>query len=54
MQLLVSAANGLPRLLNHLAQRSLEEAVAQNSRTITAEHVQGALALLPWVAQLPK
>lgn len=54
LQLLVRACNGLPRLLNHLAQRALEEAAAQNSRTITAEHVQRALELLPWVAQLAK
>ena len=50
--LLLQAANGLPRLLNHLAQRALEQAAAQNVRTITATHVQAALELLPWVAQL--
>jgi len=54
LQLLLQAANGLPRLLNHLAQRALEEAVLQNSRAITAAHVQRALELLPWVAQLAK
>ncbi|HWT78094.1 MAG TPA: AAA family ATPase [Candidatus Methylomirabilis sp.] len=54
LQLLVQAGNGLPRLLNHLAQRALEEAAAQNSRTITALHVQRALELLPWVAQLAR
>jgi general secretion pathway protein A len=54
LQLLLQAGNGLPRLLNHLAQRSLEEAAAQNSRTVTATHVQRALELLPWVAQLAK
>ena len=54
LQLLVQAGNGLPRLLNHLAQRALEEAAAQNSRTITALHVQRALELLPWVAQLTR
>jgi type II secretory pathway predicted ATPase ExeA len=52
LHLLVQTANGLPRLLNHLAQRALEEAAAQNSRTVTAAHVQRALELLPWVAQL--
>jgi type II secretory pathway predicted ATPase ExeA len=52
LQLLLQAGNGLPRLLNHLAQRALEEAAAQNSRAITAAHVQRALELLPWVAQL--
>jgi type II secretory pathway predicted ATPase ExeA len=52
LQLLLQAGNGLPRLLNHLAQRALEEAAARNSRTVTAGHVQRALELLPWVAQL--
>ena len=52
LQLLLQAGNGLPRLLNHLAQRALEEAAAQNSRPITAAHVQRALELMPWVAQL--
>lgn len=54
LQLLLQAGNGLPRLLNHLAQRALEEAAAQNSRAITAAHVQRALDLLPWLAQLAK
>lgn len=54
LQLLVQAGNGLPRLLNHLAQRALEEAASQNSRIITAAHVQRALELLPWVAQLTR
>lgn len=52
LNLLLQAANGLPRLLNHLAQRALEEALGQNSRTVTAPHVQQALQLLPWVTQL--
>jgi general secretion pathway protein A len=52
LQLLLQAGNGLPRLLNHLAQRALEEAAAQNSRAVAAAHVQRALELLPWVAQL--
>jgi type II secretory pathway predicted ATPase ExeA len=54
LALLLQAGNGLPRLLNHLAQRALEEAAAQNSRIVTAAHVQRALELLPWVAQLAK
>lgn len=54
LALLLQAGNGLPRLLNHLAQRALEEAATQNSRTVTAAHVQRALELLPWVAQLAK
>jgi len=54
LSLLLQAGNGLPRLLNHLAQRALEEAAAQNCPTVTAPHVQRALELLPWVAQLAK
>jgi type II secretory pathway predicted ATPase ExeA len=54
LQLLLQAGNGLPRLLNHLAQRALEQAAAQNSRAVTAAHVQRALELLPWVTQLAK
>ncbi|HOC55784.1 MAG TPA: ATP-binding protein [Verrucomicrobiota bacterium] len=54
LALLLQAGNGLPRLLNHLAQRALEEAAAQSSRMVTAAHVQRALELLPWVAQLAK
>jgi type II secretory pathway predicted ATPase ExeA len=53
LALLLQAAQGLPRLLNHLAQRTIEQALAQNARTITAAHVQQALELLPWLAQLP-
>jgi general secretion pathway protein A len=52
LALLLQAANGLPRLLNHLAQRAVEQAAAQSARAITAAHVQQALELLPWVAQL--
>lgn len=52
LRLLLQAANGLPRLLNHLAQRALEEAAAQNSRAVSSTHVQRALELLPWVTQL--
>jgi general secretion pathway protein A len=53
LQLLLQAGHGLPRLLNHLAQRTLEEAALDNSRAITSAHVQRALELMPWVAQLP-
>jgi type II secretory pathway predicted ATPase ExeA len=53
LQLLLQAGHGLPRLLNHLAQRTLEEAALDNSRAVTSAHVQRALELMPWVAQLP-
>jgi type II secretory pathway predicted ATPase ExeA len=52
LHLLLQAAQGLPRLVNHLAQRALEQAAGQNSRTITAAHVQSALHLMPWLARL--
>jgi len=52
LQLLLQAGHGLPRLLNHLAQRALEEAALENSRAITSVHVQRALELMPWVAQI--
>lgn len=52
LELLLRAGNGRPRLLNHLAQRALEEAATANSGAVTAVHVQRALELLPWVAQL--
>jgi len=52
LSLLLQAGNGLPRLLNHLAQRALEEAATQNSRTVTTAHMQRALELLPWVTRL--
>jgi len=50
--LLVQAANGLPRAINHLAQRAIEAAAAQNSRLITTAHLQRAIELLPWIARL--
>lgn len=52
LQLLLQAGQGLPRLLNHLAQRALEQAAAQNARAVSAAHVQQALELLPWLTRL--
>ena len=52
LHLLVQAANGLPRAINHLAQRAVETAAAQNSRVITTAHLQRAFELLPWIAKL--
>lgn len=52
LQLLFQAAQGLPRLLNHLAQRTLAAAVDQNSRSVSSLHVQSALQLMPWLAKL--
>ena len=52
IELLVQSANGLPRQLNHLAQRALEEAAILDSRTVTPNHVHSALDLMPWVARV--
>jgi len=52
LRLLLQAAHGRPRLVNHLAQRALEAAAAQNLRSVAATHVQSALELMPWLAKL--
>jgi type II secretory pathway predicted ATPase ExeA len=43
--LLLRIANGLPRAINHLAQRAFEEAARANTRLIRREHLQQALDL---------
>lgn len=52
-QLLLEASGGLPRTLNHLAQRSMEHAARAHSKLITADHVRLALKQLPWLIRLP-
>ncbi len=52
LHLVLQAAHGLPRILNHLAQRALEQAAGQNCRLIASAHVQSALQLMPWLAKL--
>jgi type II secretory pathway predicted ATPase ExeA len=49
LELLIQAANGLPRLINHLAQRAIEAAAAAGSSSIGPTHVQAALDRLPWL-----
>jgi type II secretory pathway predicted ATPase ExeA len=48
-QLLLQIAGGIPRAINHLGQRSFEEAARNHSRQICVEHVQHALEQLPWL-----
>lgn len=48
-ELLVRIAGGIPRAINHLAQRSFEEAARDRSRQIRNQHVQQALEQLPWL-----
>lgn len=52
LELLIQAADGLPRALNHLAQRALEEAARAASASISALHVQKALDRLPWLTTI--
>ena len=49
LELLIQAAGGLPRAINHLAQRAIEAAAAAATPTISAIHVQAALDRLPWL-----
>jgi type II secretory pathway predicted ATPase ExeA len=52
LELLVQAADGLPRAINHLAQRAIEEAACAASTSISASHVQNALDRLPWLTAI--
>jgi len=51
-QLLLRIAGGIPRAINHLGQRSFEEAARERSRQIRVEHVQHALEQLPWLGTI--
>jgi type II secretory pathway predicted ATPase ExeA len=53
-QLLVQAAGGIPRTVNHLAQRAMEHAARVHSKLITADHVRRALQQLPWLGRMPE
>lgn len=53
-ELLIQASGGLPRTLNHLAQRAMEHAARTHSRLIAADHVRAALRQLPWLLRLPE
>ncbi len=51
-QLILRIAGGIPRAINHLGQRSFEEAARERSRQIRAQHVQQALEQLPWLGRI--
>ena len=52
LELLVQVGGGLPRTINHLAQRAMEAAASVDSVEVSAVHVQAALDRLPWLVQL--
>ena len=52
LELLIQAGGGLPRTINHLAQRAMEAATAEGSVDVTAAHVQAGIDRLPWLVNL--
>jgi type II secretory pathway predicted ATPase ExeA len=52
LELLIQAAGGLPRAINHLAQRAIEAAAACANSSISATDVQTALDRLPWLSSM--
>lgn len=50
-ELLLQSAQGSPRRVNHLLQRSMEEAACANRRAVTTADVQKALDQLPWISR---
>lgn len=50
--LLLQSAQGTPRTVNALLQRSIEQAAIAQRRNVTSTDVQAALDALPWVARL--
>jgi general secretion pathway protein A len=49
--LLLQSAQGIPRILNSLLQRSMEQAALSNRRNVTSADVQLALDTLPWLTR---
>lgn len=50
--LLLQSAQGIPRTLNQLLQRAMEQAALANRRVVTSADVQLALDALPWLARV--
>jgi type II secretory pathway predicted ATPase ExeA len=50
--LLLQSGQGLPRTLNALLQRAMEQAAMANRRVVTCADVQLALDALPWIARI--
>lgn len=50
-ELLLQSAQGSPRLLNNLLQRSFEAAAQAQRREISRSDIQASLDTLPWVAR---
>jgi type II secretory pathway predicted ATPase ExeA len=50
-ELLVQAAAGIPRIINHLGQRAFEQAARGHSRQIKPEHIHHGLKQMPWIGK---
>ena len=50
IDMLIQACDGVPRMLNHLASRSLQAAAMDNQQRISSAHFQQALQSMPWLA----
>lgn len=53
LELIVQAAQGLPRLINHICQRAFEIACRVESPRIDPPHIREALDQMPWLIQPP-
>jgi type II secretory pathway predicted ATPase ExeA len=51
LELIVQSAQGTPRNLNTLLQRSLENAALENRREISTQDIHAALDQLPWMTR---
>lgn len=52
LELLIQAGGGLPRTINHLAQRAMEAAASASSVDVSAAHLQTAIDRIPWLVNL--
>jgi type II secretory pathway predicted ATPase ExeA len=52
LELLIQAGGGLPRTINHLAQRAMEAAANASSIDVNAAHVQTGIDRIPWLVNL--
>ncbi len=52
LELLIQATDGLPRAINHLAQRAIEAAAFSGDSLISTAHLQAAPDRLPWFSSL--
>ena len=51
IDMLIEACAGVPRLLNHLAGRSLQAAAMDNQQRISSAHFEQALQSMPWLSR---